>query len=674
MAMIQWWASTDYNSSDGTKAWVGVASNDAGTHLAACENAGLMWYSSDSGLTWTSSDQYNGRTDTTPRDWVGVAWARSGTDVVAAESSSSGGGRLWYSTSSGTGWTASTSYDPEDGSGPDDDARAWWAVASNNTGSSMLACEANGRIWRSADGGVNWVASILYDNFNGSHPWYSVDVSSTGQYCVACEIGGRIWYSTNYGIAWTSSVLYNGSDAPYSWYDVASDSSGTNLAAVEGSGIGGRVWYSTNGGESWTSSVLYDGGDATHTWIGVASDSTGRRLVANTTGYLIMQSTDGGISWSSSYNFTNGATTPTTTEPWYAISSSSNGARLCSVASGGRIWYADLDTYVSIITNTANELVPSAVTGLRARESVVSDTDGSNSRMRACLYVLQQQKSVTTIGPIAGMNSGDAAQIGNGVIFIDAGYSAEPDTGGPTASYSHPWEATASAYNGISGATEAMTVAYGPLETTRAAYDLWPGQQLNVSAWGGNPVTGLDFIICSDLINILAPLYENYSVSDSAIDSTIEARGGREVNNVIINLANMLKTGGLLVFSVPYSEAGTGYTESFPSGANDQLCGVDKWTRTGLPPSQVDITATHNGGSTTTYAGVDTNGSAGKPVVMRTFTKHSLASVGGLLNANGFDEPTLVTPDATMNNNWGIYWENIAGLVMYAAKTADVTV
>ncbi len=114
--------------------------------------------------------------------------------------------------------------------------------------------------------------------------WSSVASDATGTKLVAVVDTGYIWTSANGGVTWAASA-----SAPtwQVWFSVASDATGMNLMAVDGlvNGYNGDVWYSTNGGTTWTDLTTSDPA-ASGPWEAVASNATGSHLVAIGGGWI----------------------------------------------------------------------------------------------------------------------------------------------------------------------------------------------------------------------------------------------------------------------------------------------------------------------------------------------------------------------------------------------------
>ncbi len=240
------------SSSDGTKL---VAASTGASLLGG--NEGLMYTSTDSGITWTE------QTEIGKKNWQGVASSSDGTKLVAVDAGVKHG-YIYISWDSGVDW-------PE--TGP---LKNWNGVASSSDGTKLVAVDAgvsHGYIYTSTDSGHNWTEIDKGPLKN----WKGVASSADGTKLVAVDAGqmhGYIYTSTDSGATWTETgPLKN-------WKAVASSADGTKLVAVEpgapnifsGSGY---IHTSTDSGVTWTEDT-----EPKENWIAVASSSDGTKLVA----------------------------------------------------------------------------------------------------------------------------------------------------------------------------------------------------------------------------------------------------------------------------------------------------------------------------------------------------------------------------------------------------------
>ena len=80
-----WAASVIWTARDSSRNWASVASSADGSKLAAVENGGRIYISTDSGVTWTAHDSN--------RSWASVTSSADGTKLVAAVN----GGQIYTS-------------------------------------------------------------------------------------------------------------------------------------------------------------------------------------------------------------------------------------------------------------------------------------------------------------------------------------------------------------------------------------------------------------------------------------------------------------------------------------------------------------------------------------------------------------------------------------------------
>jgi ligand-binding sensor protein len=145
--------------------WQAVASSADGNKLVAAASGGLLYTSTDSGVTWT------GRAAT--RNWKSVASAADGSKLVAVVLN----GQIYTSTDSGVTWIAR------------DQNRIWTGVASSTDGSKLVAVVTGGQIYTSTDSGLTWTA---HDSSRG---WQAVASSADGSKLVAAVSNGQIYTS-----------------------------------------------------------------------------------------------------------------------------------------------------------------------------------------------------------------------------------------------------------------------------------------------------------------------------------------------------------------------------------------------------------------------------------------------------------------------------------------------
>jgi hypothetical protein len=287
------WANRTPSGPAHNHTWTSVASDSTGMKLVAVVNGaadgiynfnpeerdGDIWTSTDGGASWsdrTASSSAHGQA------WFSVASDSTGTNLVAVTPGQGalGPGAIWTSTDAGVTWTNQTAGLPGMVS------FGWNTVASESTGTKLVAATSGGDIWTSTNGGVTWTDRTSSGpahgppNGIGGWGWVSVASDSTGDRLVAVVDAGDIWSSTNAGLTWNDQTP-SGSASNQVWNSVASDSTGTNLVAVDElvTGYNGDIWISTDGGLTWTDRTKSDAA-LSQTWVAVASNATGGHIVA----------------------------------------------------------------------------------------------------------------------------------------------------------------------------------------------------------------------------------------------------------------------------------------------------------------------------------------------------------------------------------------------------------
>jgi hypothetical protein len=323
------WVDRTQGTGGSGQLWTAVASDGSGAHLVATSTLVIppgryvdgAWTSTDASQTWAVSSL----------ETVGlssVASNATGTVLVAVEGLADEGGSVWTSTDSGATWSNATSPTNRD---------SWGGVASDSSGTHLVAAAAFGDIWTSADSGATWTDQTPSGPAHGLN-WVSVASDSTGANLVAAAGGGivaagpgatgDVWTSSDSGATWTDQTSSGPAHDVY-WASVASDSTGKNLVAV-GSGI----WTSADAGVTWTQQTSPS---STGNWISVASDTTGTHLIAASgqiggTGDL-WTSVDSGVTWTNETAGTSAAE-----QAWSGVASDATGAHLVAVVRGGDIW------------------------------------------------------------------------------------------------------------------------------------------------------------------------------------------------------------------------------------------------------------------------------------------------------------------------------------------------
>jgi hypothetical protein len=288
-------------------AFTSVASSTNGQKIVLCaDTSGSIWTSADGATTWLE------RTSAGSRNWISVASDASGTKLLAAEQ----GGSLWTSGDSGVTWTER----PAAGPSP----QAWSAVAISANGTYALAAAgvpgvASGYVYWSGDSGATWTQTAAPQR----NDWTSLTVSDNGATLYATALQqytAPIYKSTDSGATW-SLIPFTGTSVAF--YAIAGSSDGTKLIIGDYAG-GTGIWTSTDTGLNWTNNASYFQGQTIRYTGSVASSNSGTRLavVANNS---VWTSANSGATWTQE-------TTPTGTNLYIACDMS--GTTLYAVGNG----------------------------------------------------------------------------------------------------------------------------------------------------------------------------------------------------------------------------------------------------------------------------------------------------------------------------------------------------
>ena len=258
-----------YYSSDGGKnwsqtsaptyQWSSVSISDSTALASSFLSAKGIYYSSNSGQTWTSNGNsdsvlnvtingsnaikavfnnnsntiyYNNNANNPPISWIlsSSSWSssptcisNSGLNAVLCEQY----GYIYYSNDSGKTWRQSS----------DSPFRYWLSVSIS--GAYAVACDDSSKnTYYSLDYGATWNSSTT------SLPSSCTCVSISGRYAVAGGNGGYIYYSDDSGVTWKTST-----SSQESWWRISIDDKNA-VACV----YNGYIYYSTDYGARWTPS------------------------------------------------------------------------------------------------------------------------------------------------------------------------------------------------------------------------------------------------------------------------------------------------------------------------------------------------------------------------------------------------------------------------------------
>ena len=271
--------------------WTCLAESSDGTKLAAGAQGGTIYYSLDSGATWSAST-------VATASWQSIASANDGYTVAAGATN---GGSIYISTNSGASFTAIS------GSGG-----SWFSLALSSDGTKMVAADYNVGLYTYAG------TTRTSTNLDSPNEWSSVASSANGKNLVAANYGvasgSGIYISGNGGSTWTQVVAGN------DWTAVTSSADGTRLAATS---FGEGIETSANSGLTWAATTA-----PAADWVSLACSSDGSKLIAAVSDGSIYTSENWGATWVQQTNRIPTATT------WSSVASSSSGTSLTAAIYG----------------------------------------------------------------------------------------------------------------------------------------------------------------------------------------------------------------------------------------------------------------------------------------------------------------------------------------------------
>jgi hypothetical protein len=324
-------------SSVTTGTYYGLAFDGANGILGSYTANTGIWYSSNSGETWTQSDlTTSGYFTAVLEGDVGLICALTGQGIL-------------YSDDAGATWSQS---DLTSGSG-----RFRGLVVSGSN--AIAGSTGNGGIYYSSDGGETWTQS----NITTDAYW---SIVMDGDNAVAASGNSKgILYSTNAGETWTQSNITTQSYQP----NALSINGSTVLV---GSNTNDGLWYSTDTGQTWTQSDV-----DTNDWFSTAISGT-NAIAGASNSIGIKYSSDSGVTWSNSDITTgNFASVKLNGAVGLAISNSNDGVYY-SVDSGAT-W-----TQTNITSGTGHTV--SFTTGTRAAVTMSTNTGAYYTDSPVCYH------------------------------------------------------------------------------------------------------------------------------------------------------------------------------------------------------------------------------------------------------------------------------------------------
>ena len=164
------------------KNWRNIASSSDGTKLAAVENAGHIWTSPNSGVTWTQGSQF--------QYWNGITSSSDGIKLFAVVGTDNIAGNIFSSSDSGANWIVTgTPCGRFSSSGTPCTTKKWQHIVSSDDATKLAAVAQDANIWTSIDSGANWDEASV----PGTQIWRSITSSSDGNKLAASIWDGNIW-------------------------------------------------------------------------------------------------------------------------------------------------------------------------------------------------------------------------------------------------------------------------------------------------------------------------------------------------------------------------------------------------------------------------------------------------------------------------------------------------
>lgn len=296
---------TERNASPNTPPkgpWSSIASSSDGTKLVAVGLGTGIWTSGDSGVTWQARDTTN-----PDRAWDSVTMSADGSRMAAATLETNpgiGDGRI-YTLAQAPGAAFG------DGAwAPQTEVQMWRSIASSADGRMLVAAAyqdapmpQQSGIFTSGDYGVTWTRRITT---TGSA--YRVASSADGSRLAMVERFGKIYTSADSGVNWSAGTSEGGFNSVASSADgsvlVAVQANGTNPATEPAAPVGrnGKLLVSTNFGATWTERATRNW------WRGAAVSADGNRLIGAVNVGQIFVSTSNRSSYGTTGSITGGQT------------------------------------------------------------------------------------------------------------------------------------------------------------------------------------------------------------------------------------------------------------------------------------------------------------------------------------------------------------------------------
>lgn len=231
-------------SQDGTKVWVAGAN-------------GRIYYSSDSGGSFSLKYNYDGYSS-----FEYIATDSTGTKLVAARCVGNPVSLLMTS-DAGSSWQTFPA--------PVSNQCGYYGIALSGNGNQIFVARYDGYIYKTSDNGTTWTQLTGA----GSRYWKGFSVSPGGNTIVASAHNDFAYYSTNGGINWTKA---SGPISSY-WQTAALDPTGRVMAVASANG---DIYVSVDFGATWTEITL---GISRQYWYSSSISNDAKFLFLGTYGY-----------------------------------------------------------------------------------------------------------------------------------------------------------------------------------------------------------------------------------------------------------------------------------------------------------------------------------------------------------------------------------------------------
>jgi hypothetical protein len=257
------------NLSNNTGNWTGACcSSDMQKIALVARTVGYkgIWYSNNKGANWIRTTSATIPNNTVSNYFRAITCSNDFSKIIAAISGNPGGG-IYYSSDSGSTWTKSSVAD-----------RNWYGFAGNSDLSISYAVINNttsGGIYKSTDFGATWT-QVNANNRTYSFVCCSSDATKVAVTILDGTNNASNWgilISTDSGATWSGKTLTSGTAQFFTSICCTPDF--TKLAAVTNSANSTtKLWISTDSGATWTNreANIYTGNNMDNVAISCSND------------------------------------------------------------------------------------------------------------------------------------------------------------------------------------------------------------------------------------------------------------------------------------------------------------------------------------------------------------------------------------------------------------------